>query len=103
LIVVAPGVSDKDRPALVRHVIEAVGGSPPAGLDQGEFKHPAFARAFLYRPVTGWVDRGRVAGRVAEVAEEMDRLLAGGKERWVNDLILVYYQGEDFVGPGGRP
>ena len=105
--VAPPGVAtrDADRQGLVRQVVAAVGGSVSAnqpGFVGGEFKHPAFAGSVLYRPRIGSVDRTDIIGLMREVEREVRRAGVREGSGWVNDVVLVYYQGRDVIGADGR-
>jgi hypothetical protein len=105
--VAPPGVAthESDRQDLTKNVVAAVGGKIPGGQPGfvgGEFKHPAFASAILYRPRIGTVERSDIVGLIREVEREVRQ--AGLREGtgWVNDVVLVYYQGRDLIGTDGR-
>jgi hypothetical protein len=105
VVVVGLGVPAKDRPALARGVVAAIGGKAqalPAGFDRGEFEHGAFTQAHLYAPLVEGVDQGNLVLLLTGVGEEIRRQARFGGDRWVNDVILVYYQGQDLIGPDGK-
>jgi len=106
VVVVGVDVPSKDRFALIQQVVESLGGIVPpekvGRFDRGEFKAGSFAQAFLYRPEIGEVVKGRVANVLEKVGREVTRLSTGAKNGWVNDVILLYYQGEDWIGTDGR-
>ncbi len=104
LLVVGVEVSERERPALVRRVVEAVGGTVPAdrpGFDRGSFEHPAFARAVLYRPLVSDVERSDILGLLKDVEREIEQTTRQKGDEWVNDVVLVYYQGWDLRGTDG--
>lgn len=106
LVVVGVDVPAADRGALARRVVRSIGGVVPkdreAGFDRGEFAHAAFAKAVLYPPVVGEVDDGKVAWVLDEVGRELKRLGTAKPGGWLNDVILLYYQGSDWVDADGR-
>ena len=110
LVVVGVDEPAAKRGELGKRVVTALGGVIPAGredgFDRGEFTHKAFAKAVLYPPLVGEVDDGKVAWVLDEVNRELKRLgtaKPGAKAgAWLNDVILLYYQGKDWVAPDGR-
>ena len=105
VVVIAPLVSDTDRAALAREVIAAVGGDLPADkpiFHRMAFTHKAFARTTLYSPLVHNVSRPGVVGLLQDVEDEIRKAAdAAGPKGWVNDVVLVYYQGRDQVGQDG--
>jgi WD40 repeat protein len=94
------GVNVADGAALANRVLDTLGASErPNGL-QGEFKTAAFEKSILYRVLIGEVERGKVEAQLMEINKEIRRLHTQSK--WLNDVILVYYQGEDVVKDGER-
>jgi hypothetical protein len=106
VLVVGVDVPPADRFALAQRMVSALGGTVPADragrFDRGEFQVGAFAQAILYPPLVGEVDDGSLAWALDEVGRELRRMSSGGPDRWLNDVVLVYYQGRDWVGPDGR-
>jgi WD40 repeat protein len=95
------GVGVKDGEALTKRVLDTLGATErPAGGLQGEFKTEAFQRSILYRVLIGEVQRGKVEAQLVEINKEIALLHKNSK--WLNDVILVYYQGEDVVKRGER-
>jgi WD40 repeat protein len=105
VLVIAPLVSDTERAALAREVIAAVGGELPADqpiFHRMPFKHKAFVRTTLYSPLVHNVSKPGVVGLLQDVEDEIRKLADGaGAKGWVNDVVLVYYQGRDQVGKDG--
>jgi WD40 repeat protein len=106
VLVVGVDVPPADRFALSQKVVTSLGGTLPpdraARFDRGEFQVGAFTQAVLYPPLVGEVDEGNIAWALDAVGRELKRLSTGGQNRWLNDVVLVYYQGRDWVGPDGR-
>ena len=71
------------------------------GFDRGSFLHPAFARAVLYRPLVSDVERSDLLGLLKDVEREIDQTTVLKGDEWVNDVVLVYYQGWDLMGGDG--
>ncbi len=104
LLIIAPEVGQRERASLGRRVIEALNGTIPEdrpGFDHGEFKHALFARAVLYRPLVHDVDQSDVVGLLKEVEREIRQTTGRKGEEWLNDVVLVYYQGRDHAGKEG--
>jgi hypothetical protein len=101
VLVIGVDTPDRDRPRMARDVVKAVRGTIPAnrpGFDGGEFQHPAFSRAVLYPPLVYDVDRSDIVGLLRKVEREIRQTVARDGEAWVNDVVLVYYQGRDLRG-----
>jgi hypothetical protein len=101
-VVIGVDVPEGGQGELARRVVAALGGAAPDRFEVGQFKAPGFERAVLYQPVVGDVKRGDVRGVLAKVADTIRGLTADPRENWVNDVVLVYYQGRDYVDPDGR-
>lgn len=104
-LVIAPGVSDRDRAALARKVVAALGGSfPDNDREVGdEFKHPLFRECTLYRPAVGEVDPSHIAGLLGDLERRIRRTATQkGGQWWFNDVVVVYYQGDDESGKDGH-
>jgi hypothetical protein len=105
VVVIAPDVSDGEEEAkLVRQVVGAVGGELPKGpspFRSGEFAHRSFTRAVLYRPLVYHTGPSDVAGKLRQVETEIKQSMARPGKGWVNDVVLVYFQGRDRVGKDG--
>jgi hypothetical protein len=103
LHVLIVGVDVTDATELKKRVLDALGVAAedrPRG-PQGEFfKKPPFERCVLYHVLAGEVDRSMVEGRLLEINREIVRLK--GETGWLNDLVLIYYQGEDVEVPEKR-
>ncbi len=66
--------------------------------DRGEFfRNPPFRRCVLYPVLAGWVDEAMVRKRLDDINNQISQLKHD--ESYLNDVILIYYQGEDFVDP----
>lgn len=105
VLVIAPLVSDTERAALAREVIAAVGGDLPADqpiFHRMPFKHKAFTRTTLYSPLVHNVSKPGVVGLLQDVEDEIRKAADSTTPKgWVNDVVLVYYQGRDQVGKDG--
>lgn len=106
VVVIGVDVPPTERFTLAKQVVKSLGGSVPADrgmrFDRGEFKLGTFSQAILYPLVIGEVNDGSVAWALDEVNREVTRLSSGGGDKWLNDMVLVYYQGKDWTGPDGR-
>jgi hypothetical protein len=103
LHVLIVGVDVRDAAGLKRRVLDALAVAPgerPAG-PQGEFiKKPPFEQCVLYHVLAGEVDRGKVEAQLVEINNEVRRLRRA--TGWLNDVVLIYYQGEDVEERGER-
>ena len=105
VLVIGVETPEGERLALVRRVVAAVGGRIPdraVAFDRGEFPHRAFTRAVLYEPLVRDVAPGDVVGLFREVDREVRQTAAREGTGWVNDVVLVYYEGRDTVGADHR-
>jgi hypothetical protein len=101
LHVLIVGVNVSDWAELKERVLDALVVDPRDRPDvQGEFKKPPFERCVLYHVLVGDVDRGKVEAQLVEINNEIARLKR--QTGWLNDVVLIYYQGEDIVVPGKR-
>jgi WD40 repeat protein len=100
LHVLIVGVNVKDAAELKKRVLDALAVDPkdrPPGA-QGEFsKKPSFERCILYHVLVGEVDRGQVEAQLVAINNEITRLKR--ETGWLNDVVLIYYQGEDVEVP----
>jgi WD40 repeat protein len=103
LHVLIVGVDVPDAAGLKARVLDMLGVAPsgrPPG-PQGEFlKKPPFERCVLYRVLAGEVDRSKVEAQLEEINAVIREL--HGRTGWLNDVVLIYYQGEDVVLPGKK-
>jgi len=104
LHVVAIGldVPQGSRFSFAESAVQALGGTVPkekAGrFDRGDFRLDSFDRAILYPPlVKGFVD-GNLAYTLDVVAREVKRLSGDSQDGYLNDVVLLYYQGKDWFG-----
>jgi WD40 repeat protein len=100
LHVLVVGVNVKDAAGLKKRVLDALAveaGDRPPGV-QGEFlKKPPFDRCVLYHLLIDEVDRSMVEAQLVEINSEIKRLKR--ETGWLNDVVLIYYQGEDVETP----
>jgi len=105
VLVVAPEEPDSRAGAMAREVIHALNGEfigSPAGFTDGPFKHKAFVKATLYRPLVYNVGRANLVGQLHDVEAKIRQMAGGtGTAGWVNDVVVVYYQGRDLMGRDG--
>lgn len=96
VLVICPEMPQRDRADLARRLVASVGGKvigDQPGFDRGEFQHPAFARATLYRPLVHDVDQSDIVGLLKEVEREMRQTTGRKGDEWLNDFVWVYYEG----------
>ena len=70
------------------------------GLQGGFKRKPPFDECELYRVLTGEVDKDMVIAQVFEINLRIKKLEE--KTKWLNDLVLIYYQGEDWQPQGKK-
>jgi hypothetical protein len=94
------GVNVNDSAELKQRVLDALAVDPtnrPPGV-QGPFtKNPPFERCVLYHVLVGEVERGQIRAqldKINSVIKELQR-----NTGWLNDVVLIYYQGEDVEVP----
>jgi hypothetical protein len=105
LLMVGVEVPESQRKALVAQVIGAVGGTVPKGVTNftgGRFERPGFDFAYLYSPHLGYTKSGDLNGLLNLVRNDIETRAERPGEEWVNDVIVVYYQGKDWVDDSGR-
>jgi hypothetical protein len=88
-------VPDAQRQALVRNVIEGFGGEVPkdAVFTEGRFTHKNFEFAYLYSPRLGYTKAGDLNALLNAVRADITDRSKRQNDEWVNDVILVCYQG----------
>jgi WD40 repeat protein len=100
LHVLIVGVNVKDAEELKNRVLDALAvdrKDRPKGA-QGVFvKKPPFDWCNLYHVLAGEVTCGKVLAQLADINNEIRRLKTN--EGWLNDVVLIYYQGEDVPVP----
>lgn len=108
VIAVDNNIPDSAGPRLAKTVVEALRGKlddENAKFDSGvmSFTHPRFSRAMIYPPrVGGAVDESLITGLLQDVERQIAAIRKLPNQDWINDVILVYYQGEMVVGSDGR-
>jgi hypothetical protein len=98
-------VPEAKRSALIRDVVAAVGGTIPAGNPDfltGAFTRPGFEFAYLYAPRLGYTRGGDLNALLLSVKTDIERRTKRPGEEWVNDVVVVYYQGRDWVDQDNR-
>ncbi len=103
LHVLIVGVDVKDAAELKKRVLDALDVAPadrPKGAQGEFFKKPPFERCVLHHVLAGEVDRGKVEAQMVEINNEITRLKQ--ETGWLNDLVLIYYQGEDVEVPAKK-
>lgn len=98
---------ERSRVDLARRVVAAVGGTDPgasANFDRGEleFEHPRFQRAMVYPPRVGYgVTKSVIDGLLLDVSKKIERARQLPEQDWINDVVVIYYEGRDLVGQDG--
>jgi WD40 repeat protein len=97
------GVEVNDAAELKKRVLDALAADPlrrPRGKQGEFFREPLFEECLLYHVLAGEVERDQVEARLVEIKKEITRLKA--VTGWLNDVVLIYYQGEDVAIPGRK-
>ena len=82
-----------------------MGGTIPAdnpNFTEGRFTHPRFGFAYLYSPRLGYTKGGDLNALLNAVRADIERRSKRQGEEWLNDVVVVYYQGGDWAEPDGR-
>jgi len=90
------GVDVLDGGTLRNRVLDTLGATERPRDMQGPFKTRAFDQCILYHVLTGYVERGMVEAQLLKINEEIRKLhqLPNGK---MNDVILIFFQGEEVA------
>ncbi len=100
VLVVGLEVPNAERAPLVRRVVEAVGGTiarDTPNFIEGKFERPGFEFAYLYSPRLGYTNARDLNALLDAARTDIQRRARRAGEEWVNDVIVVYYQGADWV------
>jgi WD40 repeat protein len=104
VLVLGVEVPQAKRGELVRRVVRATGGTVPADdpqFTQGPFTRPGFDSAYLYTPSLGSTNSGHLNALLSAVQSDIrDRARRPGED-YVNDVILIYYEGADWIDERG--
>jgi hypothetical protein len=104
LLVVGVAVPPEQQSALIANVIGAIGGAVPrpgANFLSGRFERKGFEFAALYSQL-GYTSKSAINGLLNRVRLDIEDRVKRPGEEWVNDVIVVYYQGKDWVDDQGR-
>jgi WD40 repeat protein len=94
-------------PELAKALVEAVGGrfeTANVSFDRGvlTFHHPRFSRAMIYPPLVGIrVEKALIDGRLMEVERVITEIRKHPNQNWINDVVVIFYQGQEIVGKDG--
>jgi hypothetical protein len=100
LHVLIVGVNVDDWVELKKRVLDALVVEPkdrPKGARGEFFKKPPFEQCILHHVLVGDVDRGKVEAQLVAINNDITRLER--ETGWLNDVVLIYYQGEDVEVP----
>ena len=100
VLMVGIEVEEAQRKPLIRNVVNAVGGTIPGGnpnFTEGRFDHPRFSFAYLYTPRLTYTNAGELNALLNAARLDIEWRTKQAGQEWVNDVIVVYYQGEDWV------
>ncbi len=91
------GVDVENQTQLKEQVLLGLGALPASfpPTARGQFHVPAFTSATLYNVLAGSVEKRQVETELHFINQEIRQLFQ--QTGWLNDLVLVYYQGSDVV------
>ena len=104
LLVLGVEVPEARRKQLIADVVAAVGGTVPPGVanfTEGRFDRKGFDFAYLYGPRLGYTKSGDLNALLYAVRTDIENRTKREGENWLNDVIVVYYQGADWVDEKG--
>jgi WD40 repeat protein len=91
LHVLLVGIDIEDPIALRNNFFKALGATPPRGK-VGSFKTKLFDPGTLYPILTGAdLEAGQIRGQIFAIEQSIRQ--SRNSQHWVNDVILIYYQG----------
>jgi hypothetical protein len=108
VLVIGVDVPERERVELARKVVAALDGKIPGdnpNFDSGvlAFEHPEFTRAMVYPPRIGYaVNKSAIDGLLMDVEKMIAQTRKQPGQDWVNDVVLVYYQGRSNTDKDGH-
>jgi hypothetical protein len=107
VLIFGVGVPEAERGPLVRDFVTAIGGKLPPNspnFTEGRFERDRFEFAQVYRPQFENSQAGHLNAMLNRVRRDIaDRARRAGDDEWVNDVVLLFYQGADWKdGASGR-
>jgi WD40 repeat protein len=99
VLIVGVEVPEAKQGELIRNVIRSIGGKIPGddpNFTYGRFERDKFEFARLYPPQLGYTKAGAVNKLLDDVRADIELRTARPGEEWVNDVVLLYYQGADW-------
>jgi hypothetical protein len=97
------GVDVEDAEALKDRVLDALSAERagrPRALQGAFSRNPPFEQCYLHGVLAGEVERSTIETQLDRINDVIVR--SRKEDGWLNDVVLVYYQGEDVVIPGKR-
>jgi WD40 repeat protein len=106
VLVIGVNVPQAREALLARQVIEALHGKHDGDLSFTnrvvDFEQPEFTRAMIYKPLLGYgVTRPKINELLRQVEQRISQSTRQEGQEWVNDIVVVYYEGSDLVGSDG--
>jgi WD40 repeat protein len=90
------GVGEKDEQKLYNQAITALKAAKNL---QGKYASPAFEEVRFYGPLTGFVSPEQIYNQLCLIKKTIDLYAPRGS---ANDVVMVYYQGQETVDPKGH-
>ncbi|MFM8272585.1 MAG: hypothetical protein ACKODX_09655, partial [Gemmata sp.] len=100
VLMIGVGVEDAERKELAARVVGSLGGKVPSDRPdffEGPFERRGFETALLYFPRLKNANAQDLNALLAAARREIEKRSRRPNEEYVNDVIVVYYQGEDWV------
>ncbi len=96
------GIGGLNGEKLKREALKALGATEPDPKNGGKVSAPpAFQEVRVYGPVVREVNRGKIISQLENIKDEIARHQTG-KVPTYNDLVMLYYQGEERITPEGH-
>jgi WD40 repeat protein len=102
VLVFGVGVPEDERGPLVRNFVTAIGGRLPAdspNFTEGPFERDRFESARVYRPQFENSQKSHLNAMFRDVRNAIAGRARRPGDEWVNDVVLLFYQGADWQDP----
>jgi WD40 repeat protein len=105
VVVIGVGVPESKRKDLIQRLVIGIGGELPKdnpGFTEGAFTRANFEFAYLYSPRLGYTKSGDLNYMLNVVRGAITDRSKRTNDEWVNDVVVVFYQGEAWQERDGR-
>jgi hypothetical protein len=96
-------VPNAERRVLVHNLVRGLGGELPAdnpNFTEGRFILKGYEFAYVYSPRLGYTKSGDLNALLNAVRADIMERSKRVNDEWVNDVIVLYYHGADWVERG---